>query len=332
MRLIYVDTSVWNIIANEDLEVSAACRSLERKDWQLVLGLNAYFEMLKSFFGKRRDRGSRLFMKLHQFLSAGTPLIRTWEELLVQESLDALRKTSRIDLFCEDSFRSQIAAQSERLASGDLRSGTKELILRRDLQSASVRDSATLSITSQPEMLADLRSIKQRDLTAFLDDRSTGPQGSSLLAKYLTDIFPMFGLPAQTAPRDLAAHLLASKSNRVAHSMARSDIYQCWRAAQKEIPGVRRCVPDDSYHVVNASYCDMFITEDRDGQADAAQYALLGCEVVLAENRETPFFEWLDGVLDTAEKREIGEQVKIGREIMAKHEETFRSLAKYDQR
>jgi len=140
-------------------------------------------------------------------------------------------------------------------------------------------------------MVSDFQSVDPANLSQFLDKESRDITGRRLLAKYLSDIFPTFNMELPFAPEEFAVRLLKSTSNRVAHAIVRSDIYQNWRAARGET--VRRCVPDDSYHVVNASYCDVFVTEDRDGQGDAAKCAIPGITVLICGNRAVPVAEWL---------------------------------------
>jgi ferredoxin-thioredoxin reductase catalytic subunit len=127
-------------------------------------------------------------------------------------------------------------------------------------------------------MLEELQGISPQDIAGFLASAGVGATGQNLLQKYLAQVFELLSQSMPLTGRQLAQTLLSSTSNRVAQAVVRSDIYQNWRAAQSKLSStaesvlIAKCIPDDSYHVVNACYCDVFVTEDRDGQAIAAQY------------------------------------------------------------
>jgi hypothetical protein len=290
-RMIYFDTTIWNVLSEQNPAAAGVCQGLAERDLEIALGWNAYFEMLRSFCGTRPDAGKRLFACLQQFLSSGVRIIRTWEELLIQEAKNVLANAASVDLFCNANWHSQLLLAARDLSSGSLHAGTRELIVKRQGQTEGVRNSAAQHIFNQPDMVSDFQSIDLANLSQFLDRESRGISGRHLLAKYLSEISPTFNMELPSAPEELAERLLESTSNRVAHAIVRSGIYQNWRAARGKT--ARRCVPDDSYHVVNASYCAVFVTEDRDGQGDDAQYAIPGITVLIYGNRAIPVAEWL---------------------------------------
>jgi len=319
-HLIYFDTTIWNVLAQRSPSAASSCQSLSERGIYVTLGLNAYFEMLKSFYGKRLDaraRGRKLFACVHECLDSGVRIIKTWEEILIEESKKTLDKTSSIDLFCDAELQRRLRSDASDLASGKIHGWTRELMLKRDLQSEQVRNFASQSISRQPDLVRDLRAVEPAALSTFLDEQVGGPTGCHLLAKYLSQIFPMFKETLPMAADELATMLLESSSNRVARAIVRSDIYQNWRAARKDCTVVQQSVPDDSYHVVNAGYCDQFVTEDRDGQADAASHALFDITASVYRDRQVPFFHWLEEQI----------QLSLGLAFMEEHRETFRALA-----
>lgn len=204
-QLIYLDTTIWNVLSDQNVDGAAACQRLAEHDLEITLGLNAYFEMLKSFYGKRPDasaRGKRLFACLRQFLTNGVRILKTWEELLIQESRVSENGVS-VDPFCDKRWHSMLLSAATDLATGRPHVGTRELMLKRDAQSENVRDSASKSIFSQPRMISDLRSVEPADLREFLDKESRGALGRRLLARYLSQIFPMFGQELPGRPKNL---------------------------------------------------------------------------------------------------------------------------------
>jgi hypothetical protein len=119
-------------------------------------------------------------------------------------------------------------------------------------------------------------------------------RGRAVLAGHLQAQFP------DNAVKDLsytAKKLLASRRYRVSHALVRSDLYVNWRCANHG--SLRSDVPDDIFHVVNASYCDLFITTDGD-QASYVGQSLNRSKVLLYDKTE-PLSKWLLG--ETSERK-----------------------------
>jgi hypothetical protein len=301
-RLVYLDTSIWNILSRQAPDGEDAHRLSHELNLQFTLGLNAFFELLKSFYGNRPDavdRGRRLFSCLRDYLESGISILRTWEELLVDEAMRASGRLMSIQLFSDSQWRRSVLDGAKLHSRGQLPAGLRGIIERRDAVSEKVRISAEQLIRNQPQLLEDLQRVSPSDIEALLNRESVGKAGQDLLRKYVPQVFKLVTKPMPLTNRQLAQILLSSASNRVAHAVVRSDMYQIWRAARARISsgaeGVsfRKCIPDDSYHVVNACYCDVFVTEDDDGQAVAAQYVVPGLKALVYRSRSRPIMDWL---------------------------------------
>ena len=301
-RLIYLDTTIWNVLSEQAPGGEQARKLCSELDVNFTLGLNAYFEMLKSFFGKRSDavdRGKRLFNCLRNYLENGVAFLKSWEELLVEEARRSSGEIFDISLFSDATWRGYFVQGAQELAKGKLRPELRQLIEKRDGQSRERRSMAERLMQSQPEMLQDLRMVDPVEIEGFLATASVGGSGQHLLAKHLTDVFKLMSRPVPMADQDMAAALLSSDSNRVSHAIVRNDIFQNWRAARARLAcesdsvRVAKCIPDDSYHVVNGCYCDLFLTEDKDGQAVAAQYVAPRLKALVYQDKYGPFLDWL---------------------------------------
>jgi hypothetical protein len=300
-RLIYLDTSIWNLLCDQAADAKKFCDMLAGFDSQAVLGLNAYQEMLKTFYGARansKHRARQLIRCLDSFVRAGVPTINTWETWLVEESHSVTGKSNGVSVFLRENEQKNLAASLSSLVDNSPPRELEARLTARKEQNISLRNSAKNTIVRQPEILADLREVKETELSSFLDKESIGVRGAHLLARYLPQVFREMGLTLPMLPDPLASALLAQPSNRASRTIVRTDIYRNWRAANS--PGITfpTSVPDDSYHVVNACYCDAFVTEDRDGQATAAINAVPGIRVLIYSDRETPVAEWLVGMLE----------------------------------
>jgi hypothetical protein len=65
--------------------------------------------------------------------------------------------------------------------------------------------------------------------------------------------------------------------------MTRADLYLIWRCSKRG--SLRADLPDDTFHVVNAAYSDIFITMEED-QARIARHAMEGIETLVFRESE----------------------------------------------
>lgn len=306
LALIYLDTSIWNILAEQTPDEDSLCDHLSKRGAQMTLGLNAYYELLRTFYGTKPDkmrRGQRLFTCVRRFLRRGVRLLKTWEQLLIEEAEMAPETRSSIDPFESGEFEKAMTVGAAELSFGRLDSRLEGMVSRRDAVNSKVIEAASAEVKSQPELLSDLKEIESDDVSAFLTKASTEESGRRLLARHLRDLFVDFKRTAPKNCEQLACSLLKSEVNRTAHALVRVDMYYHWRAAKKPRFSLRNCLANDAYHVVNASYCRGFVTEDRDGQADAAKQAIPGLKPLIYRDRKVPFSGWLlktvaDGLVD----------------------------------
>src|SRR5882724_6725482 len=120
-RLIYLDTTIWKVLSEQAPEGERARQLCSKLDVHFTLGLNAYFEMLKSFFGKRSNalaRGKQLFTCLRSYLESGVALLKTWEELLVEEARRSSGETVEMSLFSDATWTRYFVQGAQELAKG----------------------------------------------------------------------------------------------------------------------------------------------------------------------------------------------------------------------
>src|SRR6266436_5526110 len=186
-RLIYLDTTIWNVLSEQAPRGERARQLCESLDVHMTLGLNAYFEMLKAFFGKRSDaaaRGKRLFTCLRNYLENAVALLKTWEELLVEETRRSSSEVVEMPLFSDATWRRYFVQGAQELAKGQMRSELRQLVEKRDGQSQERRSMAEKLMQSQPEMLQDLQMVDPTEIEAFLAAASLDGSGQHLLAKH----------------------------------------------------------------------------------------------------------------------------------------------------
>jgi len=125
-------------------------------------------------------------------------------------------------------------------------------------------------------------------LARWIRQQTTKPRGVFILAAYLGCQFP------KNSPNELhwaAERLLLERRYRVSRALTSDALYFQWRGAN--FGSVPKDFSEDTYHVVNSSYCDFFVTEDA-GQATHAPYSSNQCRPLLYDADDT-LLEWLPG-------------------------------------
>src|SRR3989442_10231376 len=122
-KLIYVDTSIWNRLSDQRTVARDLSVALARDGLQMVLGQNVFFEALKTFQGARKGcetKARALFHTIHSFLLMGTPVLRTWEEYLMDEARDAAGQRTEVGLFCDEKLSTEILKVASGLSQGNI--------------------------------------------------------------------------------------------------------------------------------------------------------------------------------------------------------------------
>jgi hypothetical protein len=114
------------------------------------------------------------------------------------------------------------------------------------------------------------------------------PTGTALLIRQLTTLYSGT-LDTATAER-LAAPLLANAAFRIARADVCATLYSNWRSATRD--SIRKDLVPDLYHVLNASYCSVYATEEA-GQVEYAALLLPDTTQVAIYDGATPVDHWL---------------------------------------
>ncbi len=100
---IYVETSIWNELCNQETNPGRLSSRLASQGATLVLGMNVFYEMVKTF-GMRQPRAatraSQLFTYLKGWMRGDFPIVRQTPEILVDEVLYSLGVPRRTPSFC----------------------------------------------------------------------------------------------------------------------------------------------------------------------------------------------------------------------------------------
>lgn len=207
-------------------------------------------------------------------------------QMLQAEAMTVSGKVSGFDPKMSALEYAQVASTTRELAEGVFGAHSRDFLTERmnlrnstrmeAAEYARGRSASKQALASQVSFGAFLASINPIDILKRLWD-------------ILHDEFPQWPDGKLT---EVAAALLRNPKYRVAHAMASADIYITWKALHSG--SLSRGIMFDCFHLVNASYCDGYITKDRP-QAEYAPIVLRSTEVQLYDGG-SPISEWLLGV------------------------------------
>lgn len=283
MRRIYADTSVWNRLCDENVDPCAFSFALANHLVAPVLGYNVFYEIAKLFFSGFDgdvERGIQLFTYLKGYLALRVPIVKENWAILIEE---ALHETGRKRM--ESCFRSDTEYQAtieaiDKLCEGRREEETTKFFENRKSAARGSRTSMKDHLEAQPNLKAILMGINETALSHFLMTESTGPQGQLLLLGHLCAEFPK---DSRQYLAGVAVQLLRSPDYRTSRAMTRGDLYLNWRCANRG--SIRSDLPDDTFHVISAAYCDIFATTELD-QANIARLMIEGIKPVVCDKSE----------------------------------------------
>lgn len=215
--------------------------------------------MAKTFKGARpaaQQRGRELFSYLKQYVQLGIPLLRQTDDLLREEAKHVAKETKNVELFYGSTEYEKLVAEVDKLAKGVFDSRAAQFIPLREAEAKQSRADLFAHIEDRPHLKRKLSAIPPESVGRWIAMEVKG-SARRILTGHLAHVIS--GQPLRDLTW-LAKRLLASSRYRVSHSMVRSDLYLNWRYCQTGALG--KDIPDDNYHAVNASYCDILVTCD----------------------------------------------------------------------
>ncbi len=237
-------------------------------------------------------RGQELFRFMRSLLDSRVQVVKENWALLIEEALDVTMVRPMKSMFRGETEYLRTYDEIDKLCKGNSSEAIAAFVGSRRQASESSRQEIKKALKRTPASAEFLRSINRDALPRFLGTAATGGPGRALLAKHLLNEFPSNSPhEAQT----VATLLLNSRKYRLSRSMVRADLYLNWRCAHRE--SLRADLPDDTFHVVSASYCDFFLTTERD-QSEIATLALEGITAAHHDGVESAL-DWISTAIET---------------------------------
>lgn len=250
-----------------------------------VLGFNVLYEMAKRFCAGTEDatkRGRELFTYMKNYLGLRIPIVKEPGALLIEEACD-VTCTARMESCFRNDAEYRIASEEvNKLCEGSFEAEVAKFIQSRKILAQLGRSRMKEHLEAHPREKAVVGRIRDdAHLSHFITTQGMGRQGQLLLLGHLSADFP------ENSRDDLARIAvlrLESSRYRVSRAMTRAGLYLNWRCAQRG--SIRSDLPDDTFHIVNAAYCHVFVTTE-DDQANIARHVIEGIRTIVCDPRES---------------------------------------------
>jgi len=287
---IYLDTNLWNVLCDRQVDPKELIASLAAKNASLVLSLQTFYELAKTFGSsteKGLERGRELFSYFRNFIIAGTPCAKENMELLAAE-MEALKsRTPKTDAFLNAEAYALLAQEVDKLANGQFDQRASEFIKNQREFALNTRWGQVRHLETRADTKRRLKKVTPENLKEWLRTETLSSVGIAILARHILRQFP-------DAPRvevvEYASSLLVCAASRIARGLVRADLYYNWRCAHRE--SNPKDLIDDMKHVLNSTHCDVYATEE-EKQAEYAGLLLTANTNVVIFNGDKPVEQWL---------------------------------------
>ena len=248
---------MWNISCDQGVEPEILLEGLDKQGSTLVIGQNATDELSKTFLKKEsHERAKKLFSHLQAYTNAGLRCVaKDIKETFVAE-MWALKGAENSDKFLANQDVFKINDLISKLARGELPEGFLAGLESKTSLARDDKNKTATNLRDQPMLKDELSGIDESSLPSWLEEQLKSDQAIRLLVEKVGLQFPII---APTERHEYATALINNKSP-LATGMLRADFYYSWRCARNgSNPGD---LLDDLYHVLNASYCDVYATAE----------------------------------------------------------------------
>lgn len=292
---VYLETNLWNALCDHPVDAGALMGSLGARGINLGFSDHCVTEMAKTFrgYGTAAERGRQLFSCLRRFVDAGARCTKQNMEFIPAE-LTALTSRTEVEPFLSANEHAQLKAEIDKLARGIFDEAANRSIDERIEFARRARQAQINHLELRPEMKQKLMAVSPGAFPEWLEEQILSLDGQSILAGHIMRIYP------DAPPSDVfgyAGALLANRRFRFARGVVRADLYYNWRCAHRG--SNRPDLIDDMFHVLNATYCDIYVTKEKNQLEYAGLLLTPDTRVEIYDG--TPVGPWLEQLVSSCE-------------------------------
>jgi len=288
LRLIYPDTIIWNLLCDQNIDPRKLLDLLRAKGFTLVVSFHTVYELARNF---ERDnaagnaRGQQLFSYLKRYLALDIPSTKQLWELIMAEDEAFRNNLSVIDPLATSQELGIEKREVEKLADGIVEGPVRTFLEKRRQFARDTKAQQAARIIENEKLREYLEAISEDDLATWMPKETLTASGVSTLYKR----FLLRAGPSRTPQyvHGLLSFPLADASRGTVHA----DLYSNWKCAKDR--SNRLDLADDMLHVLQAMYCDLYITEETKQLHYAPLLLTSRTRVEIYGDRSVPIDEWL---------------------------------------
>jgi hypothetical protein len=287
---IYPDTIIWNLLCDQSVEPEKLLSSLNEKGATLAVSFHTVYELARTFErddAKGNTRGQQLFAYLKKFLDLGMPCTKELWELIVAEAYAFENHSPEIDPMATPEQCAEVKLEVDKLARGIVENRVKEFLEQRFKFAKDTQVQQNAHMIGREALKQHLQTISELKLGEWMQEETLTAFGVNLLHRHLVNnLGPRFTL-------GYAHGLLSFALADAARGTVRADLYSNWHCAN--YGSNRRDLVDDMLHVLQAMYCDLYVTEEKKQSQYAALLLTPKTRVAIYPDRKIPVGQWLLG-------------------------------------
>lgn len=292
LRLIYPDTIIWNLLCDQNIAPRKLLDSLRDKGFTLVVSFHTVYELARNF--ERNDpfgnaRGRQLFSYLKQYLDLDIPSTKQLWELIMDEDEAFEKNLFVIDPLATSQESAIEKREVEKLANGIVEGPVKAFLEDRRQFARDTKAQQAARIIENDKLREYLESISGDELATWMPKETLTASGVSTLYRR----FLLRAGPSRTPEyvQSLLSFPLADASRGTVHA----DLYSNWKCARD---GSNRLdLADDMLHVLQAMYCDLYVTAESSHLRFAPLLLTSRTRVEIYRDRSVPVDQWLLSLL-----------------------------------
>jgi hypothetical protein len=285
---IYPDTIIWNLLCDQAVEPKKLLDSLNARGTTLVVSFHTVYELARTFTNdepKGKARGRDLFNYLKKFLDLNVPCTKELWELIIAEAHAFENNLPEIDPMATPEQCATVKEEVTKLANGVVEGRVKDFLEKRFRFSEDTQEQQKVHIGDREKLNQYLQTISQHKLSEWMLEETFSPPGVKLLYIRLVKT-----LDPRIKP-DYALALIRCPAGEAARGTVRAYLYSNWHCAH--YGSNRRDLLDDMLHVLQAMYCDLYVTEDKKQSKYASLLLTPRTRVAIYPNRDIPIDQWL---------------------------------------
>lgn len=289
---IYLDNNIWDQLFDQKVNPKDFLDSLAAKGYTPVISFHTVYELARAFTSSDPaviERGRKLCAYLKEYLDLGMPCTKEFWELIVAEAYAFENNEPTVDPMATPEQCTTTAEELGKLGRGIVEDRVTQFLDKRLDFAKHTRTDQKSHMDDRENLKHDLKDIEHDGLAEWMRKEIFSTEGvNTLLKKFIKRLGP------GAAPEYIHS-LLRFPAAQAARASVRGDLYYNWHCAKHG--GIRLDLLDDILHLLQAVYCDLYISEDKSQDHYAPIILEPRTRVAIYRDRKVPIDQWILGLL-----------------------------------